>query len=88
MKSTLTLSLDGSFNKRANSTESTNLPTTSTKTDKLDFNGSGTYSFSNYVNGTVGLGFSQTRDLIYRTLEGDPRTTRSIRLEASASVRF
>jgi hypothetical protein len=69
-------------------TESANLPPSETKTDKLDFNGSGTYSFSNYVNGTVGLGFSQTRNLIYRTQEGDPQTQRSIRLEAAASVRF
>jgi hypothetical protein len=88
LKSTLTLALDGTFNKRTGSTESLNLPPSRTRTDRLDFNGSGTYSFSNYVNGTIGLGFSQTRDLIYRTQDGDPRTTRSLRLEAAANVRF
>lgn len=88
LKSTLTLTLDGTYNKRAGSTEASGALSSRSRTDRLDFNGSGTYSFSNYVNGTVGLGFSQSRDLQGRNLEGDPLTNRSLRLEAAANVRF
>jgi hypothetical protein len=88
LKSTLTMSLDGTYNKRNGSTEASGAQSSVTKTDRLDFNGSGTYSFSNFVNGTIGLGFSQSRDLQGRNSEGKPLVTRSLRLEAAANVRF
>jgi hypothetical protein len=88
LKSTLTLSLDGTYSKRSGSTEAQNQQTLTTRTDRLDLNSSATYSFSTYVNGTLGLGFSQNRDLYGKTSEGDTPTSRSIRLEASGAVRF
>jgi hypothetical protein len=88
LKSTLTMSLDGTYNKRSGSTEAGFAISSRTKTDRLNFNGSGTYAFSNFVNGTLGLGFSQSRDLQSRNSEGDPLVNRSIRLEAAANVRF
>ena len=51
-------------------------------------NASNTYAFSSYVNGTLGLGFSQSRDLQLRNSEGKPLVQRSLRLEAAATFRF
>ena len=45
-------------------------------------------AFSNFVNGTIGLGFSQSRDLQLRNTDGKPRKQRSLRLEAAATFRF
>lgn len=88
LKSTLTMSLDGTYSKRSGSTESQGQQALTTRTDRLDLNSSATYSFSTYVTGTLGLGFSQNRDLYGKTSEGATPTNRSIRLEASGSVRF
>jgi hypothetical protein len=88
LKSTLTLQADGAFTKRTGSTEAAGVASSKTNTDELDINTSSTYAFSTYVNGTLGLGFTQRRDLQSRNPNGAPLTQRSIRLEASASFRF
>ncbi|MGH7725242.1 MAG: cell surface protein SprA [Candidatus Eiseniibacteriota bacterium] len=88
LKSTLTLQLDGTFDKRTGQTEAFGTSSSKINTDRFDINSSGTYAFSTYVNGTLGLGFSQARDLQIRNVEGDPLVTRSIRLELTGSVRF
>ena len=88
LKSTLTLQVDGTFDKRTGQTEAFGTSSSKINTDRFDLNSSGTYAFSTYVNGTLGLGFSQARDLQIRNVEGDPLVTRSIRLELTGSVRF
>jgi hypothetical protein len=88
LKSTLTMALDGTYSQRSGSTESQGQQALTTSTDRLDLNSSATYSFSTYVNGTLGLGFSQNRDLYGKTSDGKTPVTRSIRLECSGSVRF
>jgi hypothetical protein len=88
LKSTLTLQSDFAFTKRTGSTEATGVASSKTDTDQLDINASSTYAFSTYVNGTLGLGFTQTRDLQARNTDGQPLKQRSLRLETSASFRF
>jgi hypothetical protein len=89
LKSSLTLQADGAFNKRTGSTEAFNGASSKTNNDRIDINSSGTYAFSNYVNGTIGLGFTQGRDLQLRDpVTNKPRKTRSLRLEAAATFRF
>jgi hypothetical protein len=88
LKSTLTMSLDGTYSKRSGSTESQGQQALTTRTDRLDLNSSATYTFSTYVNGTLGLGFTQGRDLYGKTSEGNTPVNRSLRLELTGSVRF
>jgi hypothetical protein len=88
LKSSLTLQADGAYTKRTGLTEAAGIASSKTNTDQLDINTSSTYAFSTYVNGTLGLGFTQSRDLQLRNPAGDPIKRRSIRLEASASFRF
>ena len=88
LKSSLTLQADGAFTKRTGLTEASGVASSKTNTDQLDINTSSTYAFSTYVNGTLGLGFTQSRDLQSRNLSGAPLKRRSVRLEASASFRF
>jgi hypothetical protein len=88
LKSSLTLQADGAFSKRTGLTEAAGVQSSRTNTDQIAINASSTYAFSTYVNGTLGLGFTQSRDLQLRNPNGDPIKQRSLRLEASASFRF
>jgi hypothetical protein len=88
LKSSLTLQADGAFNKRTGSTQAFGGASSKTNNDRIDLNSSSTYAFSSYVNGTIGLGFTQSRDLQLRNLDGTPRKQRSLRLEAAATFRF
>jgi hypothetical protein len=88
LKSSLTLQADGAFNKRTGSTEAFGGASSKTNNDRIDLNSSGTYAFSSYINGTIGLGFTQSRDLQLRNTDGKPRKQRSLRLEAAATFRF
>jgi hypothetical protein len=89
LKSSLTLQADGAFNKRTGSTEAFGGASSKTNNDRIDINSSGTYAFSTFVNGTIGLGFTQARDLQLRDpVTNKPRKSRSVRLEAAATFRF
>ncbi|MEP7027273.1 MAG: hypothetical protein ABI960_01635 [Candidatus Eisenbacteria bacterium] len=88
LKSSLTLQADASYNKRTGETNAFGAASSKTNNDRLDFNSSSTYAFSSYVNGTIGIGFSQSRDLQLRNVDGKPLVQRSIRLEAAATFRF
>ena len=89
LKSSLTLQADAAYNKRTGSTEAFGAASSKTNNDRIDINASSTYAFSTFVNGTLGLGFSQARDLQLRDPQtNDPRKTRSLRLEAAATFRF
>jgi len=88
LKSSLTLQADGAYSKRTGLTQASGVASSRTNTDQIAINASSTYAFSTYVNGTVGLGFTQSRDLQIRNPSGAPIKQRSLRLEASASFRF
>jgi len=88
LKSSLTLQADAAYTKRTGSTTAFGSVSSKTDSDRIDVNASNTYAFSSYVNGTIGLGFSQSRDLRLRNSEGKPLVQRSLRLEAAATFRF
>jgi hypothetical protein len=88
LKSTLTLQLDGSYNKRKGSTEATGQGSLRSNSSGMQLNSSATYSFSSYVFGTINLGFTQNRDNQSTTIDGKPSVNRSVRLEGAATIRF
>jgi hypothetical protein len=88
LKASMTLQADAAYTKRTGSTNAFGSASSKTNNDRIDVNASNTYAFSTYVNGTLGLGFSQSRDLQLRNSEGKPLIQRSLRLEAAATFRF
>jgi hypothetical protein len=95
LRSTLTLQLNTSFNKRTGGTEVPGVERLGGEidNDRVEVQTTGTYTFSRNISGTVGLGFSQFRDFTRDVTDRDGKpkgtlTQRSIRLEASASMRF
>jgi hypothetical protein len=95
LKSTLTVALRSSYNRRTGGTQVPGQTTVANKihNDRIDVSLSGTYSFSRNVTGTVGLGFNQYRDFT-RTVYGSggqasgALAQRSLRLEANAQMNF
>jgi len=95
LKSSLTIALRGSYNRRTGGTVVPGQPRVGgeIRNDRIDMSLSGTYSFSRNVNGTLGLGFNQYRDYT-RIVFGDggqpagALAQRSLRLEANAQMNF
>jgi hypothetical protein len=95
LKTTVTLQLNTSFNKRTGGTKVPGVEKLGAEidNDRIEIQTTGTYTFSRNISGTVGVGFSQFRDFTRDVTGSDGKlkgtlTQRSIRLETSASMRF
>jgi hypothetical protein len=95
LKSTLTLALRSSYNRR---TGGTTVPGQARvggeiRNDRIDVSLSSTYNFSRNVAGTIGLGFNQYRDFTRAVFGSDGASAgslaqRGLRLEANAQMSF
>jgi hypothetical protein len=86
VKTAVTLSLAASYDKQSGETIKVDVPGSRpqlpTDRDRLSINGTGTYSFSTNVNGSVRLGFGQNRD------NKADRINRNVDVQIGASFTF
>jgi hypothetical protein len=84
IKSSVTLGLTGVYSRVSGETikGGTSQAQLRVDNDRLSLNGTGSYSFSNNVTGSVALGFGQTRDVVRDAV------SRNVRVELRAAFTF